>query len=106
MTDHDLMIFSKIATLLQNQFTQKLISDLISEPIFKLFYRSKGYLNSHTRTIRKRQTGFAIIGTPQWRVSNQRGTEPLRCRPSVHGTYHSTTWLYDVADVVGAFISE
>ena len=36
-------IFSKIVTFLQNQFTKKLICDLISELIFKFFFnKSKG----------------------------------------------------------------
>ena len=35
--DHYIEMFSKIATFLQNQFTKKLICDLISQLIFKLF---------------------------------------------------------------------
>ena len=60
----------------------------------------------YTRTIRKHQTGFDIIGALQWRVSDQQGTEPSRCRLSIHGKYHSTTWLDAVAVVVAASINE
>ena len=35
--DHIIKMFSKIAIFLQNQFTKKLICDLISQPIFKLY---------------------------------------------------------------------
>ena len=35
--DHYIEMLSKIATFLQNQFTKKLICDLISQLIFKLF---------------------------------------------------------------------
>ena len=34
--DHNIKMFSKIATFLQNLFIKKLICDLISQPIFKL----------------------------------------------------------------------
>ena len=39
-------MFLKIATFLQIQFTQKLICDLISQLIFKLFQQIKGYLKA------------------------------------------------------------
>ena len=35
--DHNMKMFSKIATFLQNQFIKKLICDLIFQPIFKLY---------------------------------------------------------------------
>ena len=35
--DHNIKMFLKIATFLQNQFIEKLIFDLISQPIFKLY---------------------------------------------------------------------
>ena len=39
-------MFLKIATFLQNQFTRKLICDLISQPIFKLFQQINGYFDA------------------------------------------------------------
>ena len=41
-----MMIFSKIASFLPNEFIKKLICDLISQPIFKLFYQIKGYFKA------------------------------------------------------------
>ena len=35
--DHNIKMFSKIAAFLQNQFYKKLICDLISQLIFKLY---------------------------------------------------------------------
>ena len=51
----------------------------------------------------KHQSDIAIIGTHQWRASDQQGTEPSRCRPSLYGAYRSTTWLDAVSDVIAAF---
>ena len=45
-TDHNIKMFTKIAPFLQNQFTKKLIYDLISQLIFKLFLQIKGYFNA------------------------------------------------------------
>ena len=36
LRDHCMMIFSKIAKFIQNQFVEKVICDLISPPIFKI----------------------------------------------------------------------
>ena len=38
--DHYMKMFSKIAIFLQNQFIKKLISDLISQLVFKLFSKN------------------------------------------------------------------
>ena len=37
IADHNMKMFSKIATFLQNQFIKKLICDLISQLIFEIF---------------------------------------------------------------------
>ena len=44
--DHNIKMFSKIATFLQSQFIEKLICDLISQLIFKLFTQIKGYFKA------------------------------------------------------------
>ena len=56
-------------------------------------------LSNHARTIGKQQTGFVIIEAFQWRISDQQGTEPSRCRPA-YGKYLSTTWLDAVAVII------
>ena len=44
--DHNMKMFSKIETFLQNQFIKKLIYDFISQLIFKHFQQIKGYLKA------------------------------------------------------------
>ena len=44
--DNNIKMFTKIAPFLQNQFAKKLIYDLISQLIFKLFLQIKGCFNA------------------------------------------------------------
>ena len=67
--------------------------------IFRIFWQNIT-LSSHTRKIRRHHTGFAIDWALQWRVSDQQRTRLSKCRPSICGKYHSTTWLDTVADVI------
>ena len=58
-----------------------------------VFSAESDLLSSQTQTMRKHQTGFAIVGALQWRVSDQQETEPSRSRPSfVVGTTRPPDW--------------